>query len=46
VIEEILMKTRRFSETQILGMLRQLEGGVPVPAVCRETWNEHGVIYE
>jgi hypothetical protein len=25
------MKTRRFSETQILGILKQAEGGLPVP---------------
>jgi putative transposase len=31
MIEEILMKTSRFSEPQILAILRQAEGGVPVP---------------
>ena len=34
--EEILMKTSRFSEPQILAILRQAEGGVPVPELCRE----------
>jgi hypothetical protein len=29
--EEILMKKSRFSEAQILSILRQTEGGVPVP---------------
>lgn len=36
MIEEILMKTSRFSEPQILAILRQAEGGVPVPELCRE----------
>lgn len=30
------MKTSRFSEPQILAILRQAEGGVPVPELCRE----------
>ena len=30
------MKTSRFSEPQILAILRQAEGGVPVPDLCRE----------
>ena len=34
--EEILMKKTRFSEAQIIGILRQAEGGVPVPDLCRE----------
>lgn len=33
------MKTSRFSEPQILAILRQAEGGVPVP----ELWREHGM---
>ena len=36
MIEEILMKTSRFSEPQIMAILRQAEGGVPVPELCRE----------
>ncbi|KSV75874.1 transposase [Sinorhizobium sp. GW3] len=36
MIEEILMKTSRFSELQILAILRQAEGGVAVPDRCRE----------
>jgi putative transposase len=36
MIEEILMKTSGFSEPQILAILRQAEGGVPVPDLCRE----------
>jgi putative transposase len=34
--EEILMKTNRSNEPQILAILRQAEGGVPVPELCRE----------
>ncbi len=30
------MKRSRFSEPQILAILRQAEGGVPVPELCRE----------
>lgn len=30
------MKTSRFTESQILAILRQAEGGVPVPELCRE----------
>ena len=30
------MKTSRFSETQILGILKQAEGGLPVSALCRQ----------
>lgn len=37
--EEILMKTSRFSEPQILAILHQAEGGVPVLEL---RW-EHGM---
>jgi len=30
------MKVTRFTEPQILAILRQAEGGVPVPELCRE----------
>lgn len=30
------MKISRFSEPQLLAILRQAEGGVPVPVLCRE----------
>jgi putative transposase len=33
------MKTSRFSDTQILSILKQAEGGVPVSELCRE----HGI---
>jgi|SRR5690606_14270442 len=30
------MKNSRFSESQILGILRQASSGIPVPSLCRE----------
>jgi putative transposase len=33
------MKTSRFTEAQIMGVLRQAEGGLPVADICRE----HGI---
>jgi putative transposase len=33
------MKKSRFSDTQILSILKQAESGVPVPEICRE----HGI---
>lgn len=33
------MKKSRFSDAQILAVLKQAEGGVPVPELCRE----HGI---
>jgi putative transposase len=37
--EEIPMKNIRFIEAQIMGVLRQVECGMPVPELCRE----HGI---
>jgi len=34
--EEIHMKKSRFSEHQILDILKQAEAGTPVPELCRE----------
>ncbi len=33
------MKKSRFSDTQILAILKQVESGIPVPEICRE----HGI---
>ena len=30
------MKTARFSDAQIMGILKQAEGGTPVSELCRE----------
>jgi putative transposase len=29
------MKTSKFSESQIISILKQAEGGIPVPEICR-----------
>ncbi len=34
--EDTPMKKARFAEAQIMGMLRQMEGGVPAAELCRE----------
>jgi hypothetical protein len=34
------MKTSRFSDSQILAILKQAEAGTPVPEMCRE----HGAL--
>lgn len=33
------MKKSRFSDTQILSILKQAESGIPIPEICRE----HGI---
>ncbi len=40
------MKISRFSEPQILGILRQAEGGVPVPELCREHGMSNASFYK
>jgi putative transposase len=30
------MKTSKYSDSQIMGILQQAQGGVPVPQLCRE----------
>lgn len=34
------MKKSRFTKARIMGLLRQAEGGMPVPELCHE---QHGV---
>ena len=34
--EEILMKTSKYSDAQIMSILKQAENGVPVADLCRE----------
>jgi putative transposase len=44
--EEIQMKMTRFSEPQILAILRQAEGGVPVAELCREHGMSNASFYK
>ncbi len=39
------MKLSKYSEAQILGILRQAEGGVPVPELCREHGMSSALFY-
>jgi putative transposase len=36
ILEKIPMKTSRFSDAQIMAILKQAEDGVPVAQLCRE----------
>lgn len=40
------MKISRFSEPQILAILHQAEGGVPVPELCREHGMSNASFYK
>ncbi len=40
------MKKSRFSETQIMSILKQAEGGVPVPDLCREHGMSNASFYK
>ncbi len=40
------MKMTRYSESQILAILRQAEGGVPVAALCREHGMSNASFYK
>jgi putative transposase len=46
MLEEISMKMARFTEPQILAILRQAEGGVPVPELCREHGMSNASFYK
>ena len=40
------MKTSRYSDAQIMGILKQAEGGVPVSELCREHGMSSAVILQ
>jgi len=40
------MKKTRFTEAQIMGILRQMEGGVPVSELCREHGMSSARVYK
>jgi putative transposase len=44
--EEIPMKKTRFTEAQIMGVLRQMEGGVPAAELCREHGMSSATLYK
>jgi len=46
VNEEIQMKMTRYSEPQILAILRQAEGGVSVAKLCREHGMSNASFYK
>lgn len=39
------MKKSRFSDSQILGILKQAEAGTPVPQLCREHGMSNALFY-
>lgn len=40
------MKTSRFTESQIIAVLKQAEGGAPVPELCREHGMSSATFYK
>lgn len=40
------MKTSRYSEHQIIGILKQSETGIPVPELCREHGMSSATFYK
>lgn len=40
------MKKTRFTEAQIMGVLRQIEGGVPAAELCREHDMSSATLYK
>ncbi len=40
------MKTSRYSDSQILAILKQAEAGTPVPALCREYGMSNASFYK
>jgi putative transposase len=43
---DFTMKQKRFSETEIMQILKQSEGGVPVPELCREHGMSNASFYK
>ncbi len=39
------MKGKRFKEEQIIGILKEMEAGVPMPELCRKYGVSDGTIY-
>lgn len=46
ILREFYMKTPRFSEKQIINILKQAEAGSPVPALCREHGMSSATFYK
>ncbi len=44
--EEIHMKKSRYSDSQILAIIKQNEAGVPVPELCREHGMSSATFYK
>ena len=40
------MKTSRFTDSQIIAILKQAEGGSPVPELCREHGTSNATFYK
>lgn len=40
------MKKSKFSDSQIMAILKQAEGGIPVPEVCRQNGISNATIYK
>ena len=40
------MKNSRFTDSQILAILKQAEGGIPVPELCREHGMSSATFYK
>lgn len=40
------MKNGRYSDTQIIAILKQAKGGVPVSKLCRERWTSSACFYK
>ena len=40
------MKTSRFTDSQIIAILKQAEGGSPIPELCREHGISNATIYK